>query len=144
MEPTTQKCTRRPREASRLRATLTITRCSKTADGRRRLRWELRRCARRRSAGHDSVGRPTKRRHDWIALGAFTALGSARPEPPERQRRAFGHAAGRRNASHALARKTRQTRQQAADILDRIPTTLPMPASVYGYLHGYAASLRAR
>jgi hypothetical protein len=42
-----------------------------------------------------------------------------------------------------VARKTRQTRQQAAVILDRIADVLPMPASVAGYLHGYAAALRS-
>jgi hypothetical protein len=43
-----------------------------------------------------------------------------------------------------MAQKTRQTRRQAAEILDRIAEALPMPATVAGYLHGYAASLRSR
>jgi len=44
----------------------------------------------------------------------------------------------------AMARATRKTRAQAAEILERIADALPMPASVAGYLHGYAASLRSR
>ena len=38
---------------------------------------------------------------------------------------------------------SRKTREQAAEILDRIAVSLPMPASVAGYLHGYAAALRS-
>jgi hypothetical protein len=44
----------------------------------------------------------------------------------------------------SVARATRKTREQAAEILERIADSLPMPASVAGYLHGYAASLRSR
>jgi len=35
-------------------------------------------------------------------------------------------------------------RRQAAEILDRIAETLPMPAAIASFLRGYANGLRAR
>jgi hypothetical protein len=45
---------------------------------------------------------------------------------------------------YAMARKTPKTRRQAAEILDRIAETLPMPAVIASFLRGYANGLRAR